>query len=120
MKLTGVMENVLKEEGLWFPSRSVIPCVKKTFDGCTYVKATKKFIGIKRKPCADETHDCSPGLALQSESNIREGQQTGSDQEFEDKVAQLLRKQNKTVENMVTFFYHLEIAEDEGGEQKKR
>ena len=116
----GVMENVLKEEGLWCPSRSVIPCVKKTFDGCTYVKASKKFIGIKRKePCADETHDCSPGLALQSESNIREGQQTESDQEFEDKVAQLLRKQNKTVENMVTFFYHLEIAEDEGGEQKR-
>ena len=84
------------------------------------MKASKKFIGIKRKePCADETHDCSPGLALQSESNIREGQQTGSDQEFEDKVAQLLRKQNKTVENMVTFFYQLEIAEDEGGEQKR-
>ena len=116
----GVMENVLKEEGLWCPSRSVIPCVKKTFDGCTYVKASKKFIGIKRKePCADEAHDCSPGLALQSESNIREGQQTGSDQEFEDKVEQLLRKQNKTVENMVTFFYQLEIAEDEGGEQKR-
>ena len=43
------MENVLKQEGLWCPSKSVIPCVKKTFAGCTYVKTSKKFIGIKKK-----------------------------------------------------------------------
>ena len=85
------MENVLKQ-GLWCPSKSVIPCVKKTFTGCTYVKTYKKFIGIKKKDDYNVTQT-SPG------SGNKEIDQSAGDhepEESEDKVAQLLRKQHES------------------------
>ena len=113
------MEKVLKQEGLWCPSKSVIPCVKKTFAGCTYVKTSKKFIGIKKKNAqVDVTDDNNVTQTLPGSGNKEIDRSVGDDEpeEFEDKVAQLLRKQHESIETMVKYFDQLEMAKDMGAE----
>ena len=113
------MENVLKQEGLWCPSKSVIPCVKKTFAGCTYVKTSKKFIGIKKKDAqVDVTDDNNVTQTLPGSGNKEIDRSVGDDEpeEFKDKVAQLLRKQHESIGNMVKYFDQLEMAQDMGAE----
>ena len=118
------MENVLKQEGILCPSKSVIPCVKKTFTGCTYVKTPKRFIGIKKKdPQVDVTDDYNGTQTLPGSGDKEIDQSVGDNEpeEFEDKVAQLLRKQHESIENIVKYFDQLEMAQaqDSGAEQNQ-
>ena len=97
---------------------------EKTFTGCTYVKTPKRFIGIKKKdPQVDVTDDYNRTQTLPGSGNKEIDQSVGDNEpeEFEDKVAQLLRKQHESIENMVKYFDQLEMAQaqDSGVEQNQ-
>ena len=95
------LDEILKNEGHSFSSKSVTACVKKTFPGVSYALRSKTFEGLGR---------ITPG-AIESQ---QQEEQEDDEEIFENKVTLLLRKNFELQQTMFTYFrgFTQEVEED--------
>ena len=99
------LDEILKNEGHKFSSKSVIPCVKKTFPGVSYAWRSKTFKGLGR---------ITPGA---TESQQQEEQE--DEKIFENKVALLLHKNFELQQTVLTYFRGFTEEEEQSLESDK-